>query len=254
MKPEECRELLQAYKAGTVSEDTLVQRFSAPAMADLGFAKVDLDREQRGDFPEVVYCEGKTVSQCVEIVKLLAEKSRGNVLATRCDAAKAAAILKVLPQGEYDELSRTLVIYKKEKTGVGKIAVISAGTSDLPVAEEAAITAEVMGNRVERLYDVGVAGIHRLLAHGDTLKDANALIVVAGMDGALPSVVGGLIKKPLIAVPTDVGYGASFGGLAALLAMLNSCAAGITVVNINNGFGAAVAASRINQSIVRGEG
>ena len=252
MKPEECKMLLQQYKEGFVDEETLIRRFSAPAMADLGFAKVDLDREQRGDFPEVVYCEGKTVSQCVEIIKLLAEKSRGNVLATRCDAETAAAIGKVLPEGEYDAVSRTLAIYKNEKIGKGKIAVISAGTSDLPVAEEAAVTAEIMGNRVERLYDVGVAGIHRLLAHSKAISDANALIVVAGMDGALPSVVGGLIKKPLIAVPTDVGYGASFGGLAALLAMLNSCAAGVTVVNINNGFGAAVAASRINQGVVKG--
>ena len=239
-------ELLKQYKEGLISEEDVLSSLRTDPFADLGFAKVDLDRERRGGFPEVVYCEGKTTEQAVEIIKVLWERSLGNVLATRCSSEIAEEVKKVIPQAEYHPLAKVLSIYKNEKEGKGNIAVVSAGTSDLPVAEEAALTAEIMGNHVSRIFDVGVAGLHRLLAHKEILEQARVLIVVAGMDGALPSVVGGLIKKPLIAVPTDIGYGASFGGLAALLAMLNSCAAGITVVNINNGFGAACAAARIN--------
>ncbi len=242
-------EILNRYRNGELSEEDVLAALQEKPFADLGFAKVDLDREKRGGFPEVVYCEGKTKEQSLEIIRVLWQRSRGNVLATRCDAQTAAAVRDLFPEAEYHPLARTLAFYREKKEGKGCIAVISAGTSDLAVAEEAAITAEVMGNKVYRIFDAGVAGIHRLFAHDKELKEARVLIVVAGMDGALPSVVGGLIKKPLIAVPTDIGYGASFNGLAALLAMLNSCAAGITVVNINNGFGAACAASRINQLV-----
>lgn len=241
--------ILEQFKKGEISEEEVLNLWQQNSFADMGFAKIDLHRESRCGFPEVVYCEGKTTEQTVEILRLLNEKAEGNVLATRCPAQTADAVREILPQAEYHPLAKTLSIYKKEKEGKGNIAVVSAGTSDLPVAEEAAVTAEIMGNKVSRIYDVGVAGIHRLLAHRDLLEEARVLIVVAGMDGALPSVVGGLIDKPLIAVPTDIGYGASFHGLAALLAMLNSCAAGVTVVNINNGFGAACAASRINQLV-----
>lgn len=241
------RIVLEQFKNGEISEEEVLDLWQQNSFADLGFAKIDLHRESRCGFPEVVYCEGKTTEQAVEILRLLHGKAEGNVLATRCPEETAEAVRKIIPEAEYHPLAKTLSIYKKEKEGKGNIAVVSAGTSDLPVAEEAAVTAEIMGNHVSRIYDVGVAGIHRLLAHRDLLEEARVLIVVAGMDGALPSVVGGLIKKPLIAVPTDIGYGASFHGLAALLAMLNSCASGVTVVNINNGFGAACAASRINQ-------
>lgn len=241
------RIVLEQFKNGEISEEEVLDLWQQNSFADLGFAKIDLHRESRCGFPEVVYCEGKTTEQAVEILRLLHGKAEGNVLATRCPEETAEAVRKIIPEAEYHPLAKTLSIYKKEKEGKGNIAVVSAGTSDLPVAEEAAVTAEIMGNHVSRIYDVGVAGIHRLLAHRDFLEEARVLIVVAGMDGALPSVVGGLIKKPLIAVPTDIGYGASFHGLAALLAMLNSCASGVTVVNINNGFGAACAASRINQ-------
>ncbi|MEE0776274.1 MAG: nickel pincer cofactor biosynthesis protein LarB, partial [Bacillota bacterium] len=196
---------------------------------------------------EVVYCKGKTTEQSVAIIKTLYERSEGNILATKCSEDVFETVQKEIPAAAYYPLSGTLTIYQKERESKGSIAVITAGTSDLPVAEEAAVTAEIMGNHVLRITDVGVAGIHRLLAHQEEIQQARVLIVIAGMDGALPSVIGGLFAKPLIAVPTSVGYGANFGGLAALLSMLNSCASGITVVNIDNGFGAACAASRINQ-------
>ncbi|HMM07034.1 MAG TPA: nickel pincer cofactor biosynthesis protein LarB [Clostridiales bacterium] len=243
------KEWLQRYKVGELSEAEILALLAKPSYAELGFAKVDLDRENRNGFAEVVYGEGKTVAQIREIVETLYEKSQGNILATRCSMEAAYAVQKVIPEAEYHELAKVLSIYKQHKALKGDIAVVSAGTADLPVAEEAALTAEIMGNRVRRIYDVGVAGIHRLFAKEQELQAARVLIVVAGMDGALPSVVGGLLKKPLIAVPTDIGYGANFGGLAPLLAMLNSCAAGVSVVNINNGFGAACAASRINQLV-----
>ena len=249
MNENDLRCYLEQYKEGSLSQDdlcTLLQQERC-GFADLGFAHVDLARESRRGFPEVVYCKGKTAEQSVSIIETLFQRSAGNILATKCSEEIFAAVKPKIPAAEYHPLSQTLTIYQKERVAHGSIAVITAGTSDLPFAEEAAITAEIMGNRVLRITDVGVAGIHRLLAHDAEIQNARVLIVLAGMDGALPSVVGGLYDKPLIAVPTSVGYGANFGGLAALLSMLNSCASGITVVNIDNGFGAACAASRINQ-------
>ena len=216
---------------------------------DLGFAKLDLQREARCGFPEVVYCAGKTVGQSVQILDVLMDKY-DNVIGTRADKAVYDALISRHPAAQYDPLAR-MVYQHKDKTVVNGdrlISVITAGTSDIPIAEEAALTAEIMGNRVERIYDVGVAGIHRLLARVDDIRRANVNIVVAGMEGALASVVGGLVDKPVIAVPTSIGYGANFHGLSALLAMLNSCAAGVSVVNIDNGFGAGRLADTMNRS------
>lgn len=215
---------------------------------DLGFAKLDLQREARCGFPEVVYCAGKTVGQSVQILDVLMDKY-DNVIGTRADKAVYDALISRHPAAQYDPLTR-MVYQHKDKTVVNGdrlISVITAGTSDIPIAEEAALTAEIMGNRVERIYDVGVAGIHRLLARVDDIRQANVNIVVAGMEGALASVVGGLVDKPVIAVPTSIGYGANFHGLSALLAMLNSCAAGVSVVNIDNGFGAGRLADTMNR-------
>ena len=213
---------------------------------DLGFAKVDHHRAIRAGMPEVILASGKTPAQVAGIFKKLAAH-KNNVLVTRAAPQHFAAVKKIARKAEYHELARCIVLHQDpKKYGKGTIAIVSAGTSDIPVAEEAVVTAQVMGNKVEHFYDVGVAGIHRLFDRRDRLGAARVLIVVAGMEGALPSVVGGLVDKPVIAVPTSVGYGASFGGVAALLAMLNSCAAGLTVVNIDNGFGAGVAASRMN--------
>lgn len=215
---------------------------------DLGFAKLDLQREARCGFPEVVYCAGKTVGQSVQILDVLMDKY-DNVIGTRADKAVYDALISRHPTAQYDPLAR-MVYQHKDKTVVNGdrlISVVTAGTSDIPIAEEAALTAEIMGNRVERIYDVGVAGIHRLLARVDDIRQANVNIVVAGMEGALASVVGGLVDKPVIAVPTSIGYGANFHGLSALLAMLNSCAAGVSVVNIDNGFGAGRLADTMNR-------
>ncbi len=222
--------------------------FLAPGYADLGFAKPDLHRELRTGVPEVIYGEGKTIEQIVAIAERLAADGQ-NALVTRLDPDRAAALRVRVPALAYHPDARLAVLATTPiaPAGEGTILVASAGTADQPVAEEAAYTAELMGNAVERLYDVGVAGLHRLLANRERLAAARVIVVVAGMEGALPSVVGGLVAVPVIAVPTSVGYGASFGGLAALLAMMNSCAAGITVVNVDNGFGAGVAASRINR-------
>lgn len=215
---------------------------------DLGFANLDLQREKRCGFPEVVYCAGKTIDQSVQILDILMNKY-DNVIGTR---AKKEVYEKLLPQHplvQYDKLSRMVYQHKDKSLDNGEriIAVITAGTSDIPVAEEAALTAEIMGNKVERIYDVGVAGIHRLLHRVEDIRKANVNIVVAGMEGALASVVGGLVDKPVIAVPTSIGYGANFHGLSALLAMLNSCAAGVSVVNIDNGFGAGRLADTMNR-------
>lgn len=215
---------------------------------DLGFAKLDLQREARCGFPEVVYCADKTVGQSVQILDVLMDKY-DNVIGTRADKAVYDALISRHRAAQYDPLAR-MVYQHKDKTVVNGdrlISVITAGTSDIPIAEEAALTAEIMGNRVERIYDVGVAGIHRLLARVDDIRQANVNIVVAGMEGALASVVGGLVDKPVIAVPTSIGYGANFHGLSALLAMLNSCAAGVSVVNIDNGFGAGRLADTMNR-------
>ena len=235
---------------GRVSVADAVTRLRHLPYDDLGFAKVDLHRALRGGAPEAVFCPGKTPEQVVAIVARLAQH-HANVLATRCDAATAAAVAAAGLPHAYHERSRVLVIRPEPGEGVGLIVVAAAGTADLPVAEEAALVAEALGNRVERVYDCGVAGLHRLLEHQALLADANAIVVVAGMEGALPSVIGGLVDRPVIAVPTSIGYGASFGGIAALLAMLNSCAPGVSVVNIDNGYGAAHQASQINHLVAK---
>lgn len=220
-----------------------------PAFVDLGFARVDLDRRRRNGFPEVIFGPGKTPDEVVRIAAVLLEREPV-VLATRISREQFEAVAAEFPTAVFHQRARCLTIEReplpKRPRAVG---VVAAGTSDLPVAEEAAVTLEIFGNRVERVYDAGVAGLHRLLVETDRLRECAALIVVAGMEGALPSVVAGLVDKPVIAVPTSIGYGASFGGLAALLGMLNSCGSGVTVVNIDNGFGAAYAAATINRLI-----
>ena len=214
---------------------------------DMGFANIDEHRNIRTGYPETVYCEGKTPEQAAEIMARL-KGSNSNILGTRASKEVYDKVASLIPEAEYHEAAKMIVVKRNTDRRTDKIiAVITAGTSDIPVAEEAAITAETMGNRIDRIYDVGVAGIHRLFARMDRIRAANVIIVVAGMEGALASVVGGLVDKPIIAVPTSIGYGASFGGISALLTMLNSCAAGIGVVNIDNGFGAGCLASRINQ-------
>jgi hypothetical protein len=216
---------------------------------DLGFAKIDHHRPIRKGFPEVIYCQGKTPQKIAKIASSIAKQGH-DVLATRADRKAFLAVKKILKKAEYHKTARIITVKKEHRAQnvehrTRKIAIVTAGTADLPVAEEAAVTAEFLGNKVERLFDVGVAGIHRLLKNIDQLKKARVLIVVAGMEGALPSVIGGLVNKPIIAVPTSVGYGANFKGLSALLTMMNACAPGIAVVNIDNGFGAAVVAHYI---------
>jgi NCAIR mutase (PurE)-related protein len=242
----EAIQLLEKFRAGGVSRDQVLRAFQGAPVADLGFAQVDTHRALRKGFPEVIFGSGKTPEQVVKIAaKILASEAR--VLITRITDAHARALRKKFKRAVHHETARCVTIEKSPlPRRPGTIGVVCAGTSDLPVAEEAAVTAEIMGNRVERIYDVGVAGLHRLLAKSENLRRANVLVVVAGMEGALPSVVAGLVAKPVIAVPTSVGYGASFGGIAALLGMLNSCASGLTVVNIDNGFGGGYAASQIN--------
>ncbi|TGE30932.1 nickel pincer cofactor biosynthesis protein LarB [Desulfosporosinus sp. Sb-LF] len=247
MNEKSLRDLLIGIKNNEISIDSGLDKLKDLPFEDLGFAKIDHHRQLRQGFPEVIYSAGKTTEQIVTIAERLAEGAETNILATRANHDVYEAVAARISNVEYYDLARLIVIRRGEQAKRGHILVISAGTSDLPVAEEAAITAEVMGNRVERLYDTGVAGIHRLLSQKDKLLAARVLIVVAGMEGALASVVGGLVDKPVIAVPTSVGYGASFGGLAALLAMLNSCASGVSVVNIDNGFGAGYQASLINR-------
>jgi len=230
-----------------LSPDEAVNRLRHLPFEDLGFAKVDHHRAIRVGMPEVVFGERKTPSQVAEIFARLAQHE-GNILATHATPEQFAAVKKKVRKAEYRELARAIVLRQDStKYGKGTIAVVSAGTSDIPVAEESVVTAEIMGNKVERLYDVGVAGIHRLLANRGTLARARVVVVCAGMEGALPSVVGGLIGAPVIAVPTSVGYGAAFKGVAALLGMMNSCASNVTVVNIDNGFGAGYVASLINR-------
>ena len=249
MDPNRLRELLAQVSAGTVTPDAALDELRTLPFEDLGFAKVDHHRPLRTGFPEVIYGPGKTVEQIIEIARSLNDRSH-NVLITRIDSAKAERLRDAFPTTTYSPHAQlaTIVHAQPPVVGRGLVLVIAAGTSDLPVAEEAALTAALMGNRVERVTDVGISGIHRLFAYREKLREAAVLVVVAGMEGALPSVVAGLVDKPVIAVPTSIGYGASFGGLAALLAMLNSCAAGVTVVNIDNGFGAGVAATLINRS------
>ncbi len=242
------QELLAGVKDNRVSIPEALHKLRALPYTELEFAKLDNHRALRNGFPEVVLCEGKQTAHVIAIMQHLCAAG-GPVLATRASADVARQVQEVLPELRYNNLARTLTFDPRPAPKrPGRILVISAGTADLPVAEEAAETAAIMGNTVERVYDVGVAGLHRLLSHLEqlTAPEVSVLIVVAGMEGALPSVVGGLVRVPVIAVPTSVGYGASFGGLAALLGMLNSCASGVTVVNIDNGFGAGFAASRMN--------
>jgi NCAIR mutase (PurE)-related protein len=242
----EASRLLEQFRAGKMSRDKVLRAFQAAPVADLGFAKVDMHRALRKGFPEVIFGAGKTPQQVVKIATKLFEREQ-RVLVTRVTPEQARVLLKKFRIAVHHELARCIVIEKKPlPKRLGTIAVICAGTSDLFVAEEAAVTAEIMGNHVVRLADVGVSGLHRLLGKLEIVQSANVLLVVAGMEGALPSVVAGLVSRPVIAVPTSVGYGASFGGLAALLGMLNSCGSGVTVVNIDNGFGAGYAASQIN--------
>jgi NCAIR mutase (PurE)-related protein len=248
MEPRRLREVLERVRQGELSVDDALGSLRTLPFEDLGFAKIDHHRSIRLGFPEVVLGQWKTVEQIVGIARAIAAAGN-NVLVTRVDADKGLRIQEAMPSLKYEPVSRTSVLEQipVEPRGRGPIAVVTAGTSDLPVAEEAAVTARLMGNEVVRLYDVGVAGIHRVLDRREALQSASVNIVVAGMEGALASVVGGLVSKPIIAVPTSIGYGAAFNGIATLLAMLNSCAAGVTVVNIDNGFGAAYAASLINR-------
>jgi NCAIR mutase (PurE)-related protein len=254
MNQSELLKILESVKVGVLAPDKAVERLKHLPFEDLGFAKVDHHRALRQGFAEVVFGKGKTPQQVAEIVRamLRTKDSRQNILVTRADKKILAAVKrsggKDARSAKFHELSGAITVERNtEITGKGSILVISAGTSDMPVAEEALLTARIMGNRAEHLYDVGVAGIHRLLEHRETLTQARVIICVAGMEGALPSVVGGLVAIPVIAVPTSVGYGASFGGVSALLGMLNSCASNVTVVNIDNGFGAACVASCINR-------
>ncbi len=242
------RDLLESVRSGATRVEDALEALRTFPSQDLGFAVVDHHRSLRLGFPEVVLGMAKTAEQVLAISQEIV-RAGSNLLVTRLDEAKATVVAPALPGAVYDPLAHTLVVrqHEPELRGRGPIAIVCAGTSDLGVAQEAATTAELMGNEVVRLNDVGVAGIHRLLGRRDVLDRATVVIVVAGMEGALPSVVGGLVGRPVIAVPTSVGYGASFHGLAALLGMLNSCAAGVTVVNIDNGFGAAVAASLMNR-------
>jgi pyridinium-3,5-biscarboxylic acid mononucleotide synthase len=244
---ERVRDLLQQVADGTVTPEHALQHLSEQPMESLEFATIDHHRALRQGFPEVIYGAGKTSGQIVAIAEKIAEQS-GGFLATRLTDEAMASLASRFARVEINALGRTAWLRPPEPppSGRGTICIVTAGTSDLPVAEECAVSASALGNTISRITDVGVAGLHRLLAKRNDLYQAAVVIVIAGMDGALPSVVGGLVHVPVIAVPTSVGYGASFGGIAALLSMLNSCAAGVTVVNIDNGFGAAMAASRIN--------
>jgi len=238
--------LLERFRAGQATVAEVLKAFQGDPLADLGFAQVDLHRSRRKNFPEVIYGEGKTPKQVVAIAERILQQD-ARVLVTRVTPEHARLFRRRFRRAVHHETARCLTVdLKPLAKRPGTIAIVCAGTSDLPVAEEAAITADIMGNTVERIYDVGVAGLHRLLGKLDAIRNANVIVAVAGMEGALPSVVGGLVARPVIAVPTSVGYGTNLGGLAALFAMLNSCSSGITVVNINNGFGAGFAASQIN--------
>ncbi len=246
MTEEQIRALLDQISSGEQSVDDAMQALRDLPYEDIGHTRIDHHRTLRNGFPEVIYGAGKTPDQVAEIFAAMME--RGNVLATRISEAAVEAVLAICPDAEHNTLARTIA-YRPAPVATrgGKVLVVTAGTSDLPVAEEARVTADILGNKTELVSDVGVAGIHRLFGSVDKLREASVIIVVAGMEGALASVVGGMIDRPVIAVPTSVGYGASFEGIAALLGMLTSCAAGITVVNIDNGFGAACAATRINR-------
>lgn len=244
------RKLLEQLQSGVLGVDSVLDRLKTLPFEDLGFAKIDNHRCLRTGVPEVIFCQGKTVSQIQGIIERISQFHK-NIMATRATVEAFHGIREVTADCCYHELARIVVVKPRPVEQTGNIAVVCAGTSDVPVAEEAAVTAELLGNRVKRIYDVGVAGIHRLLYACDDLFQANVAVVAAGMEGALASVVGGLVSCPVIGVPTSIGYGASFGGLAALLSMLNSCASGVSVVNIDNGFGAGYQAALINQLAVR---
>lgn len=246
MYNKELENVLKGVQEGSITIDQALKDLNDPGYQDIGIAKIDHNRNKRRGFPEVVLAEGKTSEQVAKIMEALAA-SHPNILATRATMEDYQAVKAVLPDARYNELGRVIIRETKPLPRVGSVLVVCAGTSDLPVVEEAIETVSIMGNKVEKLADAGVAGVHRLLNNVDYLNRARVIVVVAGMDGALPSVVAGLVSKPVIAVPTSVGYGASFNGLAPLLTMLNSCAAGVGVVNIDNGFGAAYLANSINK-------
>ncbi len=252
MNPERLERLLGQVREGEVTVKQALERLKSLPFEDLGFASLDHHRSLRQGFPEVVLCEGKTTDQILSITRALIKK-RGPLLATRVSPAVARALRRLDRRARYYEEARVVAIHQARSQRLGRVLIVTAGTADVPVAEEARVTAEVMGSHVERLYDVGVAGLHRLLGRKERLFSANVVVVIAGMDGVLPSVVGGLVDCPVVAVPTSRGYGASFGGLAALLTMLNSCAAGVGVMNIDNGFGAGCLAHRINRLAVKAE-
>ena len=244
------KSILEQVQNGCIQIDAALKELKHLPYEDLGYARLDHHRYLRTGVPEVIYCEGKSIQQIQGIVRRL-DRNHSNILGTRANPEIFQAVQEVADTCTYHEVARIVVVSPKPVQKEGHIAVVCAGTSDLPVAEEAVVTAEVLGSRVERFYDVGVAGIHRLLDIREYLLKANAVVVVAGLEGALASVVGGLVSCPVIRVPTSIGYGTSFGGIAALLSMLNSCAPGVTVVNIDNGFGAACHAHRINTIAVR---
>jgi NCAIR mutase (PurE)-related protein len=247
MEPHRLKNLLEDIRDGRITPDAGMALLKDLSYVDLGCAKLDTHRELRVGYPEVIYCPGKSTEQVKTIIRAMNERD-ANILATRADEALFMEIRQICPDAVYHPLARAVTVRKRAmEIPDSYIAVVTAGTSDLPVAEEAAVTAELFGNRVERIVDVGVAGVHRLFDKLDVIRGARVIIVVAGMEGALPSLVGGLVDKPVIAVPTSVGYGASFQGLAALLSMLNSCAGGVCVVNIDNGFGAGYMAGMINK-------
>lgn len=249
MNEADIRGIVEAVKKGRMTAERAVERMKKLPFEDLGFAKIDHHRALRQGYPEVIFARGKTPGQVAEIVRgMLRAKSSHNILITRADAKTFKAVRRISPKAKLHELSGAITIRRNGAVrGKGLVLVITAGTSDIPVAEEALVTAEMLGNRAEALYDVGVAGLHRLLDHREKIQSARVIICAAGMEGALPSVVAGLVSAPVIAVPTSVGYGASFAGMTALLAMLNSCASNISVVNIDNGFGAGCVASCINR-------
>jgi len=241
------KKILEDYKAGNVGLEDVLEKMKSLPYEDLEFAKIDTHRALRKGFPETIFCQGKTIPQIIKILEVMVKRDH-SILATKANKKIFTAVKKIYPDAEYNELAKTIVIKREQlKPKKGKILVITAGTSDISVAEEAVVTAELMGNKVEKAYDVGVAGVHRLFDIKDRIFDANVIIVIAGMEGALASIVGGLTASPVIAVPTSVGYGASFKGIAPLLTMMNTCAEGVVVVNIDNGFGAGYFASLINR-------
>ncbi len=247
MKTADIEKILSAHADGKISNAEATEKLKNLSYEDVGYARIDHARSERQGFPEVIFGQGKSKEQAVGIFEKLAARSP-NVLITRTNADVYGEVRNIFTEAEWHESAKLIRLWRdKTELGTGEISIVTAGTSDIPIAEEAALTAETMGNRVKRIWDAGVAGIHRILSEREILQNSRVVVVVAGMEGALPSVVGGLVKVPVIAVPTSIGYGASFGGIAALLGMLNSCASNVTVVNIDNGFGAGFVASLINR-------